>query len=139
MRTSGKKPLWISLAFVMVMLVGCDRGPARISIHGAVTYKGEPIAQGTIDFIPKDGSATREAAPIVNGQYATLADHGLIAGEYHVSITAPAEPTVKPDPNTPPGAPKRTKELLPEEYNRNTKLMIDVTTDGKREFDFVLK
>jgi hypothetical protein len=130
----------LAVAALTLMMIGCDRGPTRIPIKGTVTYKGTPVAEGTIVFIPKEAAkGTQEAAPISGGQYAIPAANGLMVGEYHVSVSAPAEPVSKPAPDTPPGVPKRSyKELLPEHYNRDSKLSIDVTADGKRVFDFQL-
>jgi hypothetical protein len=122
-----------------LLLIGCDRGPTRIPIKGTVTYKEKPVTEGTITFVPKDATkGTQEGSLIVDGQYAIAAEHGLMAGEYHVSIRAPAEPSVKAVADAPPGGPRRTKDLLPEDYNKNSKLSIEVTAAGKRVFDFKL-
>jgi hypothetical protein len=119
---------------------GCGGAAQRLPIHGTVTYKGQPLAAGTITFTPKaDGplERTMEGALITDGKYAIPADKGLFPGSYHVSISA-VEPSGKP-PGGAPGGPRRSKELLPERYNTQSTLSIDVDAKGKREFDFPLE
>ena len=135
MQTSLKHA--VVFAFV-AMMIGCQQGPARIGVNGTVTYKGAKVADGWITFVPKDADkGTQEAARITDGAYSLPAANGLVPGAYRVAITA-SERVAKPAPDEPPGAPKRGQPLIPEQYNRDSNLSIQVSVEGKREFDFNL-
>jgi hypothetical protein len=135
MRSVLKCAVGFSFAAIMV---GCQQGPARIGVKGTVTYKGAKVADGWITFVPKEpDKGTQEAARITDGEYALGAANGLVPGGYRVAITA-SEPGAKPAPDMAPGAPRRVQPLIPEKYNRDSNLSIDVTVEGQREFDFNL-
>jgi hypothetical protein len=122
----------------MAALAGCNRGPERVPIKGTVTYQGRPVAEGSLTFVPSAADKnTMEGAMIVEGKYAFAAGKGLFPGEYKVSISAPAEKAAAV--SGPPGAPRRMREAIPERYNADTTLTIDVTAAGSHEFDFNLQ
>lgn len=126
------------LPVMIAVMVGCGRGPARIGVSGTVTYQGANLADGWITFVPKDSSkGAQEAAHITEGKYDLPTANGLLPGEYKVAITA-TEPSGKPAADAAPGPPRRGKSLIPDDYNRNSKLSIEVSADGKRVFDFNL-
>ena len=54
-----------------MIIVGCGSdGPQRTVISGNVTYRGEPIPEGSITFAAKDSSTrTSMAAAIEDGEY----------------------------------------------------------------------
>ena len=132
------KIVW-PLAMTALALSGCDRGPSRIPVQGVVTYKGNNLANGWITFVPADAEkGTQESARITDGKYELPAANGLMPGSYRVAITA-TEAAATPAPNVPPGAPKRGKDVLPDEFNRDSDLSIDVPATGQRDFDFHLK
>jgi hypothetical protein len=124
---------------VALSLTGCRQGPVRISVRGTVTYQEANVADGWITFVPKNAEkGTQEAARITDGKYELPSANGLLPGEYLVSITA-TEGTAKPAAGELPGAPRRGKALIPDDFNRNSTLSIQVSAEGKREFDFNLK
>ncbi len=69
---------------------GVDEGPARYHVAGAVTYQGEPIPRGTIQFQPdgtKGNSGPASDAEIVDGRYDTSKQGtGTIGGPHIVVI-----------------------------------------------------
>lgn len=118
---------------------GCGVSSERIPIAGTVKYKGQPVATGTITFAPRDNTkGTIEGAPIAEGKYAFPSGKGLLPGAYSVAISASDAPAAEPAPDTAPGAPRRFKEIIPERYNKKSKLSIEVSSTGKREFNFDL-
>jgi hypothetical protein len=136
MQTIVKYAVGISFAAVVI---GCQQGPLRIGVSGTVTYKGAKIADGWVTFVPKDADkGTQEAARITDGKYELPSANGLMPGEYRVAITA-HDPAAKPTAGEVPGAPRRGNPRIPEEYNRNTDLGIEVSAEGKREFHFNLE
>ncbi len=87
----------ISASLTMVIF-GCgdDGLGKRYTVSGTVTYKGQPLEKGTINFYAAGGqeAAARGASgSIVNGSY-TLStiggDDGAFPGEYLVAISARA-------------------------------------------------
>ena len=87
----------LSVSAVVVVL-GCggdDSGLGRrYKVTGKVTYKGEPVPQGTVNFVPtkppppEGRAATGE---IKDGYYSlstTGNDDGALPGDYNVAIVA---------------------------------------------------
>jgi hypothetical protein len=119
------------------LAAGCGGGdvPAgRLGISGNITYKGEPVREGTIQFVPHPGVKTFSGASITNGRYRIPADRGLDPGDYTIkisSIEAPpaAEPGGLPGPDP--------KERLPEKYNTKSTLTKEVKA-GETTYDFNL-
>ncbi|MGE3822010.1 MAG: hypothetical protein AB7I30_21565 [Isosphaeraceae bacterium] len=82
---------------VLVALVlggqGCsdDGFGKRYTVTGTVTYNGEPLPIGRINFVPKDPEGRPAAGSIVNGKYYLTThdpDDGALVGEYKVTITS---------------------------------------------------
>jgi hypothetical protein len=130
------------LAFVPVVLSagGCGpHGPKRVDVTGTVKFKGEPIPEGEIRFIPTTEAMGRVTGnSIENGAYKCLGQNGLAVGKHRVDITAYRwKPGVKPDLDSPPWALKQ--QYLPEKYGgKKTTLEFDVpdTRSGlTKDFD----
>lgn len=75
------------------LLSGCggDGLPKRYKVSGKVSYKGQPVAKGTVSFYPVKTSGENPGAfgTIVDGYYTatTFTDgDGALPGEYEVSI-----------------------------------------------------
>jgi len=87
---------WAVGAALTLAVVGCgdDTGLGkRYPVTGTVTYKGEPVAKGQINFAPaKPEAGLREANGFIeDGKYsmttATPGD-GVLPGEYNVTVFA---------------------------------------------------
>ncbi|PHR87704.1 MAG: hypothetical protein COA78_36965, partial [Blastopirellula sp.] len=95
----------IFLATMLVAIIGCSpetrEEVSTYPVKGTVSYNGEPIADGNIQFISTADSFTR-GIPIKNGSFAGES----IEGEVRVEITAFKEGKVnemyKDDPNAQP-------------------------------------
>jgi hypothetical protein len=87
-----------STVAAMVCVVGCAGDESglgtRYKVSGKVTYKGEPVSQGTVNFIP-----TKPAPPIGRGAQGVIKDgyyalsttggeDGALPGDYNVAIVA---------------------------------------------------
>jgi hypothetical protein len=118
------------LALVVFMSFGCGGTGRTYTVSGMVALDDEPIAEGHILFIPEDRTLSTEGGPIRNGQYSFQAR----AGKKRVEITA-----TRPDPNAATSMGPTYVDYVPEAYNRNSKLSVEVTPDGKNQFDFPLK
>jgi hypothetical protein len=121
---------------------GCG-GPTdelpRQAVSGKVTFKGQPLAQGMIQFQPADGGATAGGGAIADGEYSIAKAEGLVPGKYQVVVTSTPPPAPLP-PGTMPGDPvPPPKETIPAKYNVKTTLSATVTKEGPNTFDFPLE
>ncbi|MEM9353078.1 MAG: hypothetical protein AAGA92_08695 [Planctomycetota bacterium] len=71
---------------VLTPIVGCDTGPRTFSVEGSVTYEGEPVRGGLINFVASGGK------PLGGG----LGEDGtfrfeLPAGTYEVRVATPVK------------------------------------------------
>ncbi len=128
------------LAVLLYFLSGCSAENQRHPIQGEITFKGQPVTEGSIQFhplVPTEGYL--EGAMIQAGRYSISAQKGLIPGRYQVLISAPDYKGKKPDPNSAPGAVYQAGELFPDIYNTKSNLSVEVTPRGPNKFDFHLK
>ena len=139
-----RRPLRAGALLIVAALaclpVGCGRDPQkRQAVSGAVSFKGQPLPAGKIEFSPLDGQGTLVAASLENGRYAIPAAKGLSPGTYRVLVNAP-----EGGGGGPAGAPGADlgpppKELIPPRYNAQTELRATVEDGGRNVFDFDLK
>jgi hypothetical protein len=80
----------IPLALLLGVPVGCGWGETLgVGVSGTVKYKGQPIKEGTITFIPAAGTnGPSGGANIDDGRYAVPRSAGLAPGKYRVEIRA---------------------------------------------------
>ena len=80
----------VALATIVAALSGCDGNPRTGTVRGTVTYRGKPVPNGTVSFIPDAGpSATGELKP--DGSYALTTyrgGDGAVPGKYRVIVVA---------------------------------------------------
>jgi hypothetical protein len=117
------------LALALCICFGCDGGPRTYTVSGKVTLDGEAIPVGHILFIPEDRALRTEGGPIRNGDYSFQAR----AGRKRVEITASRQ-----DPNAPTAMGPTYVDYIPQKYNVQSKLKVEVSADRKNEFDFPL-
>jgi hypothetical protein len=120
-------------------LVGCGggagHGPPRYPVHGKVTFKGQPLAKGTITFGAADAKkGTPDAASINNGSYEI--DRGLAAGDYAV-VVEEVSPSLREADKAKSALPK---SKIPEKYAaaKTSDLKFTVKS-GSNTADFDLK
>ena len=128
-----------------LLLAGCtDQYADREAISGTVKLKGQPIPDGAIVmFEPLDKQDTAGNATVAGGAFTVPRTAGLKAGRYLVRITAgDGKTAVNPmDPNSPPGPGGSniiSKDLVPADWNVNSKQEVIVTKNGPNKFDFVI-
>jgi hypothetical protein len=118
----------------LLALSGCDAGTEG-QVSGTVKVDGQPVEAGAIQFIPADGKTPTSGGEIKDGRYSVKVPVGVMK----VSISAPkvvGKKKIYPTPNSPEMP--ITKEALPERYNEQTELTLDVKR-GKNEKDWDLK
>jgi hypothetical protein len=131
---------------LLLLCGGCGSRQELVEIKGQVRFEGQPINDGSIDFIPIDGTAGASAgATIRDGAYEIPAKWGTRAdGFYTVRIvgyrgTGKMEAAKREGG----GALYEMKEnFIPPQYNTDSTLKIrisDVTDTRKMDFDLVAK
>lgn len=127
----------------LTIVVGCrGRGPERVAVAGAVTYQSQTVAEGTICFIPADGtSGSSTMAAISDGQYKTDSSGGLPIGTYRVDVRAFRDSSrdARNAALGPRGAELRRVQYLPAKYNAKTELKITLASgQSSARHDFAL-
>lgn len=124
-------------------LAGCsDPHAGRVAVSGAVKHKGQALKDGIVLFEALDGQDTGGSAQIGDGRYSIPREGGLKPGKYLVRVTAGdgATPVNPVNPDEPPGpgggANIVSKELIPKEWNAQSKQQVTVTQDSPNTFDF---
>ena len=75
-----------ALVGAAVMLVaGCGSGEKEIDISGKVTFKGEPVTEGQVQFIEDRTGRGTQVDLDGNGMYKAT----LFPGDYKVAVTPP--------------------------------------------------
>jgi len=117
------------LAAFGVALAGCDSGSKLYHVVGDVTWQGDPVTDGNINFLPENGNVHPVTAKIVNGKF----DARVPAGKMKVEIFADK------DLGYSEAMHQNVKtRLIPEEYNSLSKLTFDVQTNDSNRADFHL-
>lgn len=78
------------LALGLALVGGCDNGPKRYTVEGAVTFDGTPVPSGEVAFEPDSDRGNKgpgSVARIVNGRYKTEDGMGVVGGPYVVRVT----------------------------------------------------
>jgi hypothetical protein len=122
--------LCLFLALDVLVASGC--GSNTRNIRGKITLDGEPVAKGSINFIPKDGKGATAGGIITDGTY--TAD-GVSLGTMRVEIRSGkvvGQREVKG-----PGETDIVKEIIPTLFNEQSNLFEEITSD-KSEYDFAL-
>ena len=135
----------LSLTSIAVMIcIGCDTGPSRVALQGAVTLNGQPVPRGTIQFAPAEGTAGQATGGVItNGRYAVDTEGGALAGGTYVIRIIALRKTGKTLPNRmdPGGPPVELEEnYIPAIYNSQSTLKVTISdTDSENTFNFHLK
>jgi hypothetical protein len=133
------RPLALSIIAAAVAsagLPGCARGPVRGEVRGKVTFKGQPVKEGSIEFLnPTQGGAAE--ATVADGNYEVQG--GLVVGDY-VVIVSPVYYLHDPEPTKTPAAmmPKPAPDIPMKYRNQDTTTLKATVKEGKNEFNFDL-
>ncbi len=131
------------VAVLLAAAWGCSSGPKTMHVWGTVTYDGQPVPQGTIIFVPIEGTrGPSTGGDFTNGAYDLAAAVGpRSGGTYQVKIQAIAR-TGKTVPNVfKPGGPPLdlSRNYVPAIYNTQSTLKVTIADDPRQnQFDFHL-
>jgi len=128
---------------LLLGLTGCGGGPNVVKVTGTLTYKGKPVTNARIDFIPLDGQRPSWGATDAQGRFSLEYDDkikGAAVGKHKVSVvmrpTTVAEQEAVMEGRAPP-VPREMAEFF-KKYsaeNSTVEVTIDKSTDLKLDWD----
>lgn len=130
------------LLLISLLPVGCGpSGPPRAEVSGVVTFNGQPVGEGSINFFPADGNTGPEAGGAIrDGKYHIPRAQGPVLGKNRVELRSFQKSGRRiQDPTAPPGT--MTEEIInvfPAEFNLDSKLVRDIQP-GKNDLPFELE
>jgi hypothetical protein len=125
----------IALLLAATGMLGCSSGD-RVGVQGKVTYASEPLAVGSITFIPTSEKGIKCGGLIVNGAYTVEPKFGPVPGPHRVEIHW-AKATGKKYKNEFGEEIDVRQEGLPDKYHVNSTLTADIKS-GNNVIDFHL-
>jgi len=133
----------VGILLAVILVAGCtNSSDGRLEVSGTVTLKGQPIKDGAIVMLePMESQDTAANVTVSGGAFKIPNSAGLKPGKYLVRITAgDGKTAVNPlDADSPPGPGGSniiSKELVPGDWNVNSKQEVTVSKDGPNKFDF---
>jgi hypothetical protein len=137
------------IALTVLVPAGCGAGDdlPREPISGTVTFKGEPVKSGTIQFVPMAGrEGVSSGGIITDGSFQVAREDGPIPGTYSVMIFAGDRPRPATKDGVMPGDEPRAEGkpalsvgLIPMRFNLKTELTAEVKPGGPNAYTFDLK
>ncbi|QDU60074.1 hypothetical protein Pan216_09110 [Planctomycetes bacterium Pan216] len=125
------------LPFAILVCSGCGQG-RRVPIQGTVTFDGRAVEEGVIYFDPITPGLSG-IAPIRAGAFTIPASKGPTPGKSRVSIQAyEHRGRTEPDEFKPGRRIAVKDQIIPPEYNDQSKLAVDVSRYGET-FHFELE
>jgi hypothetical protein len=111
-----------------LLITGCAGKERKVT--GSVTWKGAPLAEGTINLIATDPTVPAVSGKIVHGEFEVYA----LPGSKQVEIWASREV----GEYLPEMGMKAREMYIPEIYNARTRLTMEVSPSGENRFTFDL-
>lgn len=129
------------------LLIGCgsvdeEGAKGRQAVTGSVSLDGSPLAEGSIQFVPKDPNlGAPVGATIADGKYAIEKEQGPLPGSYAVkidSIEGGSAPKSAAEALENAERPTKivAKNRVAAKFNAKTKLSAEVKAEGPRSLDF---
>ena len=129
-----------SAACWLLLAAGCGGdGIGRVEVSGKVTLDGQPLSEGAILFQPiAEGPSA--GGTIQDGRFTIERADGPASEEYRVDIVA-YRPTGRqiPDADFPGKMTDELKQVIPNRYNADTELTVNVSAEGNNHFEFKLQ
>lgn len=117
-----------------IVLVGCAESSTHGTVNGTVTLDDQPLAEGTVRFVPVDGASQTASAMVTDGKFTAT----VPIGRMRVEFSAPkvvGRHRMYDTPNSP--VVDDVVERLPPRYNVQSELTLDVQA-GQRDAPFEL-
>jgi hypothetical protein len=116
------------LAAALVLLVGCSAND-KAEVSGTVRLDGELVEEGSINFIPVQGTTGPGAGAVIqNGKYHIPASRGVTVGKNRVELRAfkRTGKKVQDAAGRPGDLTEERVPAFPPEYNDNSTLVKEV-------------
>jgi hypothetical protein len=131
-------PATVPVALALAALIGCGRGIERVSVAGAVSLDGQPLAEGSISFVPLAGGPSA-GCQISGGRFSIPRAQGPGPGRYRVEIVAFEETGRQVEDDDVPGATQTlTRQVIPPRYNERSTLEVELGRDGANALEFAI-
>ena len=124
-----------TMAFVaaIVVLAGCGSEEKPVDVSGKVTFNGEPVTEGSVQFIDDRTGRGAEVDLGPGGAYKA----SLFAGEYKVVVTPPY--MVDESKGLPNPYYKKVKNIPQKYHSTDTSGLTAAVSPDKSTHDFELK
>jgi hypothetical protein len=138
----------LALAVGLACAGGCGDATGKVPVSGSVTFKGQPLDEGVIEFVPAGELPagvpyTKSGADVRNGKYSIPRAHGLVPGKYKVLISSGIKQEATGDEAPAPvGGGKEAfldkLDKIPQEWNVNSKQVVEAKQEGPNAFNFAI-
>jgi hypothetical protein len=121
----------IVYAAVLLALAGCGSRDqiSRVIVCGDVTFDGQPVKNGQINFYPLGETPGGVAgAPIVAGKYQVENKGGVPVGKHRVEVEGYRAPPPLADPDA------GRVQFLPAKFNQQTELTVEISDSSDQNF-----
>lgn len=143
---SPAKRWWLMLLLASMTGIGCGdvpEGPLRAAVSGTITLDGKPLEEGTVVFVPTEGTAgPRITVTVANGQFEADAEHGPVVGQHRVEIQSTCGPAFDDEQMVSSLAEKPQRlnvVIVPPVYNTNSQLTASIQEGIQNALTFDLK
>jgi hypothetical protein len=121
---------------VCLLIAGCGAGDklARYKVEGHVTFRSQPVEEGTITFGTPETGQVDSAELSKGGTYSVM----LPAGQYKVSVSPPLVETKGTGDSPPDLVPKKVANIPKKFWVQETSGLTAEVDQGKQKFDFDL-
>ena len=127
----------MAIGILVALVASCSNAPPSGKVHGKVTFKGQPVKEGTVTLLnPKEGGAY-EAQIANGGAYAVL--NPVLVGEYLVVVTPLTEIKDTDPGKSPPSPVEKSAPDIPRKYRmQGTTTLRAAVKAGDNEFNLDL-
>jgi hypothetical protein len=120
---------WAVLLLIVTAVAGCSSSVATVS--GTVSLDGQPLADGTISFLPADGATATAGGPIQKGSYSVTMPPGAKLVRISAMEVIGKRVVYEGDPSSP--VIDEVRERIPEQYNAKTTLRVQAAPGSQRQ------
>ncbi|MEZ6132347.1 MAG: hypothetical protein R3C59_27100 [Planctomycetaceae bacterium] len=145
-KSTSPKRCWLMLVLLTLTGVGCGEvpeGPLRAAVSGTVSLNGTPLEEGTVVFVPIDGtSGPRVTVSVVDGRFEADPEHGPGVGQHRVEIQSTCGPAFDDEQMVASleAKPQRLNVVVvPPIYNSNSQLTATIQDQTQNQLTFDLK
>ena len=132
------------IGLLLVCAVGCNPSTPnfpRAAVEGEVTFNGKPLEQGTVRFVPIDGTpGPKHAVQVKQGMFAASAEQGPVVGQHRIEIESTDNGGYAPDDEQALAELEHVRSRsirvlrVPEIYNTRSTLSETVAAEGPNHF-----